>query len=294
MGDFLEKTQRRDRQINVLVTGFGAFRHTTKNPSWEAVKLLSKLGVRPRDPTKSVSIDISYIPVEYQYIIDVLPYYHSNCDERPSIPNDVQQDPKLVARDEYQPNKRYDLVLHVGQGRAGGIRLESLGHQLGYRLFDAAHELPPVVNGTEEASDDAARAPEQYMSPAEKGAGMNRGYPLPYDMNINLLEEGVLETDLDVSQLVDTLSSEFPDFKISNSTHAGRYLCEFILFGSLAESRLAQIRAEQSGQSWKAPTVLFVHVPPENDPLALGDMARVLQTLVGEIAGNLQGGRREI
>lgn len=293
MGDLIEATQKRARQVNVLATGFGAFRHTRKNPSWESVKLLSKLGVALADKSKTVSIDVSYIPVEYDYILNTLPYYHANADEKPRLPHDVQHNPEISARDEFQPHKRYDLVLHVGQGRTGGIRIETRGHQLGYRLLDASNALAPVITSGKGATDADAEAPEQlqFMSFAEKDAGMSRGYPLRSKTEVELSEDGELMTDLDVPSLATRLSERFPDVHISKSTNAGRYLCEFILFGSLAESQIAHTRDVQHGAQRDATKVVFVHVPPVNEPLHIEEMARVLQSLVGEIASELPGGR---
>lgn len=293
MGDLPPSRRRRPREVNVLVTGFGAFRNTAKNPSWESVKLLSDLDVDLLDDNKTVSIDISYIPVEYDYIIDALPFYHSNSHEKLPLPDHLRSDPEIAARDDFNQHKRYDFVLHVGQGRSGGIRIETRGHQLGYRLLDAKQKLAPVVAAGKGVTDADAGAPEQlqFMSSTEKEAGMSRGYPLDSEVEIGLNEDGEIKTDIDVTGLVSRLAVSFPDFSISSSTNAGRYLCEFTYFGSMAEARISQAKVIRSGANAEASRVLFVHVPPVNDPLSVNDMAEVLQSLVRDVASGLAGGR---
>ena len=294
MGDIGQKPlSKRPRTVNILVTGFGAFRNTRRNPSWESVKLLSQMEIDSGDARKQISIDICYVPVEYEYIIGALSYYHGNSEREPHLPRNMQEDPEVSARDEFDNQKHYDFFLHVGQGRSGGVQLETKAHQLGYRLLDAAFKLAPTQGG-KEADDEDVSSPERMMFGEERNAGLNRGYPVADHNGIGLGEHGDLTTNIDTQQLAGKLSDDFPEFHIAKSTNAGRYLCEFIYFASLAESKLSAKNNKDIGVTLKTqPKVLFVHVPPENDPLKSQDMADVLRRIVQRVCAEIPGQRSE-
>lgn len=294
MGDVSEHfAHSRPRQVNVLLSGFGAFRSTKRNPSWETVKLVDARKVPSRHQGTTISVDIAYIPVDYDYVGKILAYYHGNSEDKPEIPANVQADHEIFAKDDFVPHRKYDLVIHVGQGKSGGIKLETIGHQLGYRLLDANGNLAKVVDGTIGATDSLAQVPEQYLSDSERASGMNRGYQVSNDAKLDFSEDRALQTTLDTASLAHELSKEFPTHKISPSHNAGRYLCEYIFFGSMYEALLAQEKSRAIGGGYNAPKVLFVHVPPENDPMTINDMADVLVGLIQRIASQLNGGLRD-
>lgn len=284
MGDFVVTGEsgpaaQRTRNVNVLVTGFGPFRNTTRNPSWETAKLLAKQGIE-----KKVDIDIAYIPVEYAKVISAISYFYGQSDERLVLPREMVDDEDIAARDDFDPQKRYDLVIHIGQGRSGGMHIETVAHQLGYRLLDAVDTLAPIIDGTDEATDLDFHIPEQLMNNDEKSAGLNRGYPISADVKAQFGSELQLQTAIDTNSLAETLGRMYPQFKINKSTNAGRYLCEFIYFGSLAGSIIQQRRLQQKTKGHEQSVqVLFVHVPPENDPLAIQDMVKVMQSIIREL-----------
>lgn len=296
MGDFIPPSasqSKKERCVNILVTGFGPFRATKINPSWEVAKLLSKRSIILPDPKKSVALDIAYIPVEYDFIVEALAHFHGEKDNMPELPPDMAQDSDIQARNEFRPNRRYDLILHIGQGRVGGMQIETVAHQLGYRLLDARQALAPIADGDQFTSDEDANVPEQYMSIQERNAGMNRGYPIPQGFEAHLGDESQLVNRLDTQRLADDLSVRFPDITIKKSTNAGRYLCEFIYFGSLSGSLMAQDRAKRDGSDVTRTEALFVHVPPEDMPLSIEQMTNVVQQLVQDVAIGLKGGRPE-
>lgn len=285
MGDSGITRPRSTDAFNVLVTGFGPFRQTTRNPSWETAKVLSKTGARSVDG-EQIEIHASYMPAEYEYAAKALAYYHGNATEKLPIPEDVRQDVDIAAKDEFCPGRHYDLIIHIGQGRVGGIKLETIGHQLGYRLLDAADSLAPIVDETSGgAKDDLAQLPEQYMSEVERNSGLNRGYILPQDHGLDVADGKPLETSLDTESLAESLSKRFPQFRIFKSTNAGRYICEYTYFGSMAECLIARSRKSEASVPYKKLTkVLFVHVPPQTDSLTINEMADVVRALIEEVA----------
>lgn len=278
------------KQVNVLMTGFGPFRSTVKNPSWEAVKLVGDRGVQCAAENKTVQVDIAYIPVEYAYIQDALPYYHGNKTQKREL-KITSAETSIGARDDFDQQKRYDLILHVGQGRPGGIRLETIAHQAGYRLEDVESKFASMLDDGVRADDEDASRPEQSLSVSERGVGMDRGYILPKDVVVSMLPHCALETDLDTLKLAETLRSRLPEITIDKSKNAGRYLCEFIFFGSLAEAAISQVRSARLDHAHEPAKVLFVHVPPAGSPLQISQMADVLCALVEEISLGLKGGR---
>lgn len=285
MGDFVQAQSEEEKPFNVLITGFGAFRYTTINPSWESVKLLTKHRSidSDRSDRRSLKIDAAYIPVEYEYIQQALPYYHGNSATKPALPTKCIENTMIAARDDFSSSKTYDLYLHVGQGRSGGVQLETCGHQLGYRLLDASGKLAPIVAEQQTATDKDALIPEQSMSDTEREAGLNRGYRLPAGAKLDLDDEDRLVSKLDTAKHAALLSTQFPSIAIKQSLNAGRYLCEFIYFGSMAEAVLARQASHEAERSSKFPAVLFVHVPPADDPVSIADMADVLHNLIVNI-----------
>ena len=273
MGEYVPSSKKR---FNVLVTGFGPFRYTPVNPSWEVAKLLTKDGNIHTDDI-IIDIDATYIPVQYDYISQALKYYHGNTATKPSIPDKHMQNDIISPRDDSKRIKQYDLFLHIGQGRSGGIQVETCGHQLGYRLLDAAGRLAPEVSNVS-AQDEFAETPEQSMSWLERDAGLNRGYALTADID---MDQGSLTTSYDTQSLSTHLQKTYPDFRITKSINAGRYLCEFIYFASMAEAEIAH---QALGQTLPKPKVLFVHIPPANDPLSLEDVRSVIESLLIEVS----------
>ncbi|CCG82438.1 protein of unknown function [Taphrina deformans PYCC 5710] len=231
MGDLLDTgaTTRRERAVNVLVTGFGAFRSAKKNPSWETAKLLSKRGIPCEDANRQISLDISYVPTEYEYVTEILAHFHGLSDHAPTIPQSLIDDPVVAARSDFDPQKRYDLILHIGQGKSGGVCIETVGHQTGYDKADATDRLAPLI-------EEPSKSPEG-----------SRGHSVSEVVGRELNTDGELLTQIDTAKLVDTVSKEFTDIKITKSIDAGHYLCDFIFFGSLAAAIQAQDRARAAG-----------------------------------------------
>lgn len=102
------------------------------------------------------------------------------------------------------PRAGYDLVLHVGVAGQGPLRVERLGHKLGYNFPDAAGQYAPVVEGArgEAGASSAAEALERgRLALGAEGGGSAgdpvRGFAAGYEPFA-----GELTTDLDTADLV--------------------------------------------------------------------------------------------
>jgi pyroglutamyl-peptidase len=253
--------------FNVLLTGYGPFCSAKDvNPSWEAVKLVAERGrdfdvsvahcsnpgldTRMLSVTKKVHIDICFMPVEYAAVINKVPVFHGREAPRPRSRGDEI--------DQFDPSRQYYLFLHVGQGRPGGIKIETRGFGHGYKKEDFASKLPP---------------------PVVRGEQDSLGYPLAEAVALD--GDDSLRTTIDTGSLAERLSQAHPDISIARSDDAGRYLCDFIFFASLAEAIMAARRGEHKGRPLAK--VLFVHVSPPDQPLSISQVADVLQSLIAAL-----------
>jgi pyroglutamyl-peptidase len=96
--------------------------------------------IRPTLTAKHRLVKISAleIPVEYEAVKDIVPKLHLRP---PMLPDSVNKD------DFYPlpPDKGYDFIFHVGVAGRGPLRMEKLGHKLGYYMKDATGKMAPVV-----------------------------------------------------------------------------------------------------------------------------------------------------
>ncbi|KLO16061.1 peptidase C15, pyroglutamyl peptidase I-like protein [Schizopora paradoxa] len=85
-----------------------------------------------------------------------------------------------------------------------------------------------------------------------------------------------LHTDIDTHALVDHLHEQ--DYKlVQPSNDAGRYLCDFIYYCSLAEQKRAQQTRDGVGKKTK---VLFVHCPPVGEQLSVDEVIDGLKRII--------------
>ncbi|KAL5485553.1 hypothetical protein ACEPAI_8196 [Sanghuangporus weigelae] len=286
--------------IRVLITGFEPFANYKINPSWlaarplhnvlleasspsEPVKLENQQVLTDPDDVRPIHITSLLVPVTYDGVLSIVPKLHTRP---PLLPSPLNDDPELesfpIGPD--PPADGYDLILHVGAGMTGNLRVEKLGHKLGYNVPDVDKKYAPVVHENDERGDkdkkagglDTAEVFERGRVTLGTKDESVRGFAQGYE---SFAEE--LKTDIDVDALVQELRDSGVD-AVQASTNAGRYLCDFIYYCSLAE---AQRTLEK--ESGKATKVLFVHCPPVGEPLSTEYVTEALKRIVASICRRL-------
>ena len=127
------------------------FAHYGDNPSWLAVEPLQNTvlytDIHPKSSSHAPTPEIAHdprpihittlkVPVVYQDVLDIVPGLHARP---PHLPPDAPGD--CVP----PPASNYDFVFHLGVAGRGPLRMERLGHKLGYHMKDAKGKLAPIV-----------------------------------------------------------------------------------------------------------------------------------------------------
>ncbi|THH31589.1 hypothetical protein EUX98_g2573 [Antrodiella citrinella] len=261
--------------IRVLITGFGPFSiYKAVNPSWLAVRALHNTILYSQSPTVAVShndkpvesppsspqqihITAVEIATSYDAVLSHVPGLHKSP---PVVP--VPDDPSYAIPP--PPEKGYDFIMHVGVAPTGH-RLEKLAHKTGYLKPDALGKL----------------APEVLQSQGEKGSAETpsttptRGFADGYESF-----PGELHSQVDVDGLLKNLkeAGAEPSFV---SIDAGRYLCDFIYYCSLAEAQRHAVDGE-------TPTpVFFLHCSPVGQPHSTQATTDAIKRIVTAVCAGL-------
>ncbi|GAA5848305.1 hypothetical protein JCM3766R1_004657 [Sporobolomyces carnicolor] len=219
---------------HVHLTGFGPFHNVPINPSWEAVQRLNgatlEAPVDDQSATpKTIRIKSHLVPVKYSAVLSQIPALHSagGSDGRTPPP---------------------DVLVHVGVGTEGKVRLEQRARKWGYDKLDVDGHLGPF----DESENKRGFAGDEW---------------------IELDDE--LATTVDVARVVGDAKRRGLEH-VETSHDAGLYLCEFTYYASLASA--------QKLNSGRPTLVQFVHVPPIGKPYSLDQLTEALKVLVLSIA----------
>ena len=91
------------------------------------------------DRQRPIHISTLQIPVIYEAILDIVPGLHARPPILPdSMPPDTVPPPKTS----------YDFMFHIGVAGRGPLRLERVGHKLGYHMKDATGKLADRVRSS--------------------------------------------------------------------------------------------------------------------------------------------------
>ncbi|KAH7101499.1 peptidase C15, pyroglutamyl peptidase I-like protein [Auriculariales sp. MPI-PUGE-AT-0066] len=154
------------------------------------------------------------------------------------------------------PPLGYQFVLHMGQGLPGFIALETIAHGSGYEMIDVHGKYAPIITNAKKKSTKVVRGPRSHGLDDE------------------------LATDIDVEQLVQFLNKTDKNVQVSDDP--GRYLCDFIFYASLAQAQL-----QKAGDPTSSPAkVLFMHVPPPEEPHTVAQMTETVKRLVPWVVAN--------
>ncbi|KAJ7167754.1 hypothetical protein C8R46DRAFT_1094022 [Mycena filopes] len=240
-------------KYKVLVTGFGPFGTYKENPSWLAVKTLhdtvittaSMRGKPPKGPkADSIHLTSLNIPTVYTAVLTTLPGLHA----QPPVLQPLYTPPTTRP----PPDEGFDLIVHVGVAGPGPLRAERLAHKTGYSLPDYEHQSPPLIIG----------------------GGNLRGFGSPR-YGDEFADE--LFTSIDVDALVGDLTQGPNPLSIETSDDAGRFLCDFIYYASLAESQRAG----------RETPVLFVHCPPVGQKMSTPEVAEGIRRIISHVCAHL-------
>lgn len=263
------------------------FAHYDANPSWAAVKPLHGRRISLGKGAEVV-LHALQLPVKYSAVLDTLSRVHATRvkDKSYSAPHPALKDaagpffdPDWVERGfggagasypegfrAQPPPSGWDAILHCGVAGPGFVRLETVADRASYdkpditKLFaPSLEDERPNKHGTSHhedgttilQSDDPIRGfPYTAYSQAEYN---DRLYPNQAGLFPDKLLAHLHQKFHNGKKVALDPNGQVP---IRNSTNAGLYLCEFTLYGSLAES----LRAARAASSEPVP-VLFVHCP---------------------------------
>lgn len=154
--------------------------------------------------SRPIHITAIEVPMAYDAVLNTVPGLHARPPVLPIDKTRMFVDP---------PASGYDLIFHVGVAGRGPLRMERLGHKLGYHMKDASGKLATIVKSSPKDNpgpDDRLLAEniererlgmEIVESPGgETTARPTRGFGVGYD---SISDE--LMTDIDVLRLVQDL-----------------------------------------------------------------------------------------
>jgi len=171
------------------------------------------------------------------------------------------------------------------------MRLESRGHKSGYRQPDADGEYADVVelgykDGEREESQEERAEAERLKGYVKKGGGGDklRGFGKGYEEF-----DDEIVSDLKAAEMVDILKSRgHKDIRLSDN--AGRYLCDFIYYCSLAEQHRTNSGENSKEGKGKKTRVLFLHCPPVDEPLSTATVVEYIKLVVSLACERIENG----
>ncbi|PTB81492.1 peptidase C15, pyroglutamyl peptidase I-like protein [Trichoderma longibrachiatum ATCC 18648] len=224
-----------DEELTVLVTGFQPFRSEYPiNPSWEIAKGLPEYLPPRRAKDPDARHAVDIPPV--RILVHPEPLRVSYKVVRETVPT--------IWQETYQ-DRKIDIVIHIGMaGPRLMYQIESRGHRTGYKARD--------VDGRHLDELEGKRNEEWVW------------HDLPDE----------LRTDLDIDDIWERWLQHTPgnlDLRISDD--AGRYLCDFIYYSSLAS-------CYKQGKERK---VIFLHVPADGSEAVIKQGQEVAVNLIRSI-----------
>ncbi|KAL1890965.1 hypothetical protein Sste5346_007962 [Sporothrix stenoceras] len=261
-------------EFTVLVTGFDAFKSEyPQNPSWEiASRLPEYLPARTKSQTAGASATTTTSPTVPPVRIVVYPEpvrvnYQTVRKLVPTLWDGTPTKLEGEGDKEFVPPAKIDLLLHIGMaGPRLHYALERVGRRDGYTLRDVDDQL---LGDT----------------PADRGDPQWPWYGVP----------AALESDLDLDDVLTRWRGHAPqgtDLRIS--VDAGRYLCDFIYFSSLAHLYRKGQETKGEDERYARRRVSFLHVPAAATPerVAFGKelVVELIRSLVeSEVVARAQG-----
>ncbi|RXW24843.1 hypothetical protein EST38_g1008 [Candolleomyces aberdarensis] len=222
----------------------------------------------PEPGPYNIHITAIQIPVIYESVLETVPSLHF---KPPQLPADVLEGTPGP------PEQGYDFIFHVGVAGRGALRMEIIGHKYGYNMKDSSGQYCAVVpppsaskNPINNNRGPGSGGPPGVIQPPYTGGfvhgsgfgSMGMGYNnerLGYNPAVHDPQPGLpgsdntvrpmrgfgtayetfpdeMATDIDVTRLVQDLKASGVN-TIYTSMDAGHYLCDYLYYCSLAESK---------------------------------------------------------
>jgi len=189
-------------------------------------------------------------------------------------------------------------MFHVGLAGRGPLRLEKVGHKLGYHMKDATGKLAALVRSS--PKDFSRRDRSDALSFAAENAERERLGMEPMETQTSVGGDSIVRatrgfgpayetfpdeimTDIDVTRLVQNLRQSGVE-QIYTSMDAGHYLCDFIYYCSLAEAK----RTSKPYEKRRNTQVLFLHCPPVDQPLSTQEVVDAIKRIIVWVCGEQQ------
>ncbi|KAI5475645.1 hypothetical protein MNV49_001107 [Pseudohyphozyma bogoriensis] len=192
------------------------------------------VGTSQHDDYPTIHLSTLLVPVSYASVLTLVPTLHQPSPASPS----------------------YDLIIHVGVGSPGSLKLEQRGRRFGYE---------------KEGKED-------------KDGRLGGGYEgEEWDNVVQWGHDGVEEVGTAVKgkKVVEWMRKwGVAEGEVTTSEDAGLYLCEFINFASLGWAQ----RVARSSESSTATPVQFLHVPPVGTPFSVDELTALVQGVVWAVA----------
>lgn len=219
-----------------------------ENPSWLAVAPLTDTVLtsdpkplstpssdppRPSNPAaRAIAISTSLIPVTYTSSLSLVPPLHTTP-------------------------ASYDLVIHVGVGLNGKIRLEQRARRFGYNKKGVDGELAEKEKGENGRRGFVGK---KWEVGSEKGEEEQLRTRVEGEKVLRWVRERGLEAVELSEDAGELIAGNNQAFELTENVFLGLYLCEFTFFASLASARRTAIAAGDDEKT--ATPVQFIHVPP--------------------------------
>lgn len=228
-----------------------------------AVKQLHNQVINAGTTQRRIHITALEVPVIYETVLKLVPALHA----RPPILPEYAEIDSLPP-----PPDGYDLIIHVGLGGTHVLRLEAQAHKHGYTLADITGKPGPLIDGE--------NTPEKR--------GFDKGYESFGDILRTNVAVEELVGDLQKEGIVSVTTYRLPVDMMDliawimrmqacfTSYDPGRYLCDFIYYGSMAEARRA------AGSEVPRP-VLFLHVSGVGQPTTTEEVVVGLVRITAQV-----------
>ncbi|KPI35445.1 uncharacterized protein AB675_11678 [Cyphellophora attinorum] len=275
-----------EREVTVLVTGFGPFKSFTTNPSFLIASALPHK-LPPQQP--STSSPNQPEPYTIHLLLHPSPIRVSYTTVSSLIPTLLQQ---------HNP----DYIFHIGvAGGRTNYTLETVGHRDSYKIRDVDERdgwkagehawkkegVPEKLHVGWDEEDVVERWASEVRS-REEELGFD---DVPKEESNGL----TVERFGDWFKNVERTEKKRAFSRCQLSVDAGRFLCEFTLFESLVQRWAELQKADKDSRALsreRLGKVAFLHVPGPYDEEAIERGARVAEAAIRSLVASWEEGRR--